>query len=252
MSKEIKSIYEFLLDKEVEADEPVVLEQNGEKINGTKKVKKLVPQKFIIRKPNRTLRDDADFYSQKVLSESIKQGAITVAGLNKIIQNEGGVLSEADKEKRVNLYSSLLNAQNRYQRLQTSSDKTDEVKIDILNVEKEIADLSTQIRDIEYKENRLYSNTAESRAQQKTLFWWTLMLAYHEVDGKILPYFGEGTFSEKLKRYDELEELDDKFVNRIIDNFTHYTTIIFLSNASDTESINRAIKEAEKIISSPK
>ena len=82
MSKEIKVIYEFTLDKEVDIDEPIEIEQNGEKINGTKRVKKLVPQKFYIQKPNRALRDEAEFFSQKVLSESIKQGALTTAALS--------------------------------------------------------------------------------------------------------------------------------------------------------------------------
>ena len=55
------------------------------------------------------------------------------------------------------------------------------------------------LRDLQLKEDGLYEETAESRARNKVILWWMLHLAYSEKDGTETPFFGAGSFDERLE-----------------------------------------------------
>lgn len=243
-----KYFYEFHVNKEVEVEESIsVSNLDGSETVTKKKVKTEQPVKFLIRKPNRVLRDEADLYYNMKLAEATKKGMLTASGLSKILDNEDGVLSEKDKELKTETYTKLLNKQGEYQRIGSKPEKTEEEKEKVLTLEKEISESLNILKSIERKESRLYSNTAEMYAQTKVLFWWTLSLAYQEDGDKIVPFFGEGDEKKKLAKYDEYEEAENPFLIEVINRFSHYTAVAFMTNSFDQEKLNEALKVIDNI-----
>ena len=244
MKDKIKIIYEFSLEREIESteDEVVKLEDGSEATKKTK-VKKFVPHRFFIRKPNREIQDEADFFYHKKLGEAVKGGILTAAALNKIINNDGGILSEDEKALKKELIADFISAQNDYQRLGGEPEKTEELAAKIKEVEKKLADITDKMQALERKESSIYQNTAEMRAQSKLLFWWMLMLSYWEDDaGNMIPFFGEGPEKDKVAKYDKLEESEDPFYRRAIDKLSDIISVIFITSSFTQEKVTEALK----------
>lgn len=245
----MKYFFEFTVNKETEVEESVVEKrEDGSEVTTKKKVKQNIPVKFFLRKPNRTLRDAADLHYHKKLHEGMRQGMLSSAGLSKIIENEDGILSEKDKDlKKVN-YEKLLNSQGEYQRLASKSDKTEEETAKTVECEKSIAECLVILKEIERKESQLYQNTAEMYAQNKVLFWWTLVLGYYQDEaGVILPFFGDGDEKKRLEDYDSKEEQENPFYIEAINKLAHYTAVAFITSSFEQEKMIKALKVVEGI-----
>ena len=253
----MKYFFEFTVNRETEVEESVVEPRpDGSEVTTKRKIKQNVPIKFFLRKPNRTLRDAADLYYHNKLHEGMRQGMLSSAGLSKIIENEDGILSEKDKElKKVN-YEKLLNSQGEYQRLASKTEKTEEENAETVKCEKAIAECLVILKEIERKESQLYQNTAEMYAQNKVLFWWTLVLAHFQEDsGAIIPFFGEvdptldlqKALTKRLANYDEKEEKEDPFLIEVINKLAHYTAVAFITSSFEQEKMIKALKVVEGI-----
>lgn len=205
----MKRIYEFEMSKEQDVQEiETSTNDKGEEVKITKTVKKKVPQKFFLKKPNRPLYDDAELFFGVKISEGIRAGLLTANLLEKRFINDGGVLSDKERKTIQENYRDLSVAQIEYQKLSVKKDeeKTEEDKIKITELTKKISDLSFTARQFEKSQVSLYDQTAESRARIKLMLWWSLQLAYRDSGQAFFP--GEN-FEEKLTRYDEIVEKED-------------------------------------------
>ena len=87
-----------------------------------------------------------------------------------------------------------------------------------LNIE-QVQNIRQELIEIEKTKSEIFEQTAENRARNKTIMWWVLNLA-HKKEGKdFIPFFGEGTFDEKIKMYDEIEESENEFLKKILVRF---------------------------------
>ena len=84
----------------------------------------------VLRKPTRSLFDEAELYYGVVLSQGIKAGLLTRALLSKRFSNDGGVMSDRDKEDYADLYVKLFENQNELERISLieSGTRTEEEK----------------------------------------------------------------------------------------------------------------------------
>ena len=95
-------------------------------------------------------------------------------------------------------------------------------------------------------EDGLYEETAESRARNKVILWWMLHLAYSEEGEKETPFFGTGSFEERLDRYDEIdegEELHDLVVARKV---AYYVSFWFIGRPNSQKEFQEMIDMALK------
>ena len=110
----MRILNEFIIPKEEDIQETEAsTNENGEEISTTKTVKKTVDKKFVVRKPSRALYDEAELFYGVKLAEGIKAGLLTRALLAKRFNNDGGVLSDPEKDKFSKLYMSLFEKQAR-------------------------------------------------------------------------------------------------------------------------------------------
>ena len=229
MSKEkkLKWLHEFeVLKTEKEKITEKDKNAEGEDIEITKTVDKKVPIKFAIRKPNRRMYEDADLFYGIKLSDGIKQGLMTKTLLSKRFINDGGTMSEAEKDDYASAYEDLTESENKIQRLQINLENIPEKeKSTKLREElKKALELRYSLQNIENEQSSLFDQTAENRAKNKTILWWVLYLSYMEKGDSFIPVFGEidSTYEEKIEKYDEYEDEDDLFWNESIRKLAYY------------------------------
>ena len=100
----------------------------------------------------------------------------------------------------------------------------------------------------------LFEQTAENRARNKTIMWWVLQLSLIEgEDKKLKELFGEGSYEEKLKKYDEIEESELGLEKIALQKLLYLISFWYIGRAASQEefsklleAINKDGKKAEK------
>ncbi len=245
----MKKLFEFTLQKEIETtEEESSVNEKGETVTVKKSVKKKVQQKVFIKKPGRSLYDEAELFYGVKLSEGIKAGLLTRQLLSKRFSNDGGVLSETEKDKYASLYLKAYDSQTQLDRLSLVSEdkRSQEEKEKISSLIIEGAFLRDELTKFELGQASLFEQTAENRARNKTILWWTLNLSHLEDEaGKITPVFEGENYEERLGKYDDLEENGDDFSDQLSKKLLYYVSFWYVGRAQTQEDFQSLIKETE-------
>jgi hypothetical protein len=239
-----KKIYEFIVKKEEEVDKIETKIEDGKEIKITSKGKELVPRNFFIKKPTRSMFEEAELFYAVRLSEGIKAGLLTRSLLSKRYSNDGGALSEKDKEKYAEFYLKLFEKQNEYQKLsiKEKNERSKDEQEQFDNLTAEIINLRTEIQDFEIAQASLFDQTAENRARNKTILWWILNLSYMiDKENKEACLFGEGTHEEKLAVYDAFEDGSDEWLKTVVKKFAFYISFWYMGRASTQEEFEKLV-----------
>lgn len=239
-----KKIYEFIVKKEEEVDKIESKMEDGKEIKITSKVKETVQRNFFIRKPTRGLFEEAELFYAVKLSEGIKAGLLTRSLLSKRYSNDGGALSDKDKEKYADFYIKLFEKQNEFQKLsiKDKNERTPEEQETFEKLTAEIINLRTEIQDFEISQASLFDQTAENRARNKTILWWILHLSYmFDKDGKEVSIFGDGSYDERLSIYDGIEDNADEWLKTVVKKFAFYVSFWYMGRASTQEEFEKLV-----------
>jgi len=245
---EFKKIYSFFVNRleEVE-EEDVIKNEAGEEIKQIKKVKKQIPVEFFIKKPNRILFDEAELYYGIKLAESIKAGMLTRTSMLKKYESEGGIFTKSEEEVINKLMETLKDKQKalaeiEYKEKDEGKELTDQEKQDRDLIEAEVRILKNQLIDFENSKTSLFDQTAETRARNKAIVWWILYLAYKKEKDKFFPLFGEGSFNDRLEKYDEIEDQGNEFWQKVLLKLA-YLVSFWYSGKIITEEDFKAVEE---------
>jgi len=246
----MKRIYEFTVNKEVEATEDTVeKKKDGTEVTTSKKVKKEVPHKFFLRRPTRAMTDEAELYYGVRLAEGIKAGLLNRALLEKRFENDGGTRSNEENEQ----YDKLVDKLQQFHKEQVKILQIDEKKRTtaqkkrLKELEEEVKPVRKELRNLQLVEDSLYEETAENRARNKVILWWALHLAYAESDGKELPFFGDGSLEKRLERYDEIDESENVFDIIVARRFAYYVSFWFVGRPNSQQEFQEMIDMALKL-----
>jgi len=268
-----KWLHTFKVNRSVDfKEESTEKNEKGEDVKVTKVVKKDRPVLVRIRKPGRKLFDEGELYYGVKLSEGIKAGLLTRALLAKRYQNDGGSMSEPEKERYSELYLKLFEKENDLQRLQINLEKkSDEEKKDkITDLLMEMSDLRRELQDFETAQSSLFDQTAETRAKNKTIMWWVLQLAevekkndeikdYHwykkeekastdeekkELEKEIeklefVNVFDGEALEDKMDKYDALEDGNDEFWQESLKKLAYFISYWYSGQADSEEDFQR-------------
>jgi hypothetical protein len=250
MSKNLKFIYEFTIDKEIEKTvEEKKMEGDQEvKITRTEKVKE--PVKFAILKPGRKLYDSAEIFLAKTVSTYIKEGLMPISLVAKRFGNDGGVLTEKESEYMGKLDSKMIDCQKRLSELKidkdglkegtsTASDtaKQSDILVEMLGVQ-------TEIDKIKNSFFALYDNTAEMKGRKKSIEWWITHLSLVQNEKQeYINYFSELSFDDKYIKYAEILDGDDNFLKDTVNKFTYLISSWINSDQNLTPDQFKALDE---------
>jgi len=241
----MKKLFQFELEKEVVSKEKETSKNDkGETVTTEKEVTKTINQKVFLRKPTRSLYDGAELFYGVKLSEGIKAGLLTRALLAKRFSNDGGVLSNDEKDRYAELYLKLYETQLDAERLSANKDSQDQDKLEGLL--EESADIRRQLTDFEMAQSQLFEQTAENRARNKTILWWVLNLSHFEdEDGKNSVIFEGKDFEEKLNSYDSMEEGGDDFDEELLQKLIYYVSFWYVGRVSNQEEFDNLLKSED-------
>ena len=246
----MKTMFEFDIyhEKEIEKIE-VSTNEKGEEVKTTSKVKASVPVKLAIKKPTRSLFDEAELFYGVRLSEGIKAGLLTRALLAKRFNNDGGVLSDEEQKEYNELYLEFFNLQNEFQKLSIKEEsiRSDEEKENLKAVIVKMNDARERLQKYEMAQANLFEQTAENRARNKTIMWWVLQLSLIQGDDKKLKeLFQDGTYEDKLKRYDEIEESESDVERIAIQKLLYLISFWYIGRAASQDEFEKLLGMVKK------
>jgi hypothetical protein len=243
----MRILYRFNLSREIESEEiQLSKDADGKEIKTLVKVKKQEPYTFFVAKPGRKLTEDSELFYNSVYWDAVKKGIMPATQLQKRLINDGGVLSDEQSKEYKDAYDKLFSLQSEHRVLNSKTDKTEEEKKTVEKLMEEMIEILTKIQNFENKTgSELYQNTAENLSRNRTSLWWTLMLSHEEKDGKEIPYFGPGSYEDKLKVYDSMEEKEDVFEFEIIKKLLLTTSLWYFGKAQTQEDFDVLLKLGE-------
>jgi hypothetical protein len=244
-----KDLYKFTVfeDKEVFVEETKVDEVSGEETIVKKKVIEKIPTEIILKKPTRRQAEEADLEYSVEMSKCIKKGILTKAMLAKKYSDTGGLMSESESQKLVDLYKVIFDLQSENLRLDAAINKSDDIKNRQDEINKELSVARKEIVDIESAYRALFDHTADSKAQNKVLLWYILNLTYikkqNDVEEK--PYFKGKEFEDKLVDFYAKEEQQNEQHLAISRKLSTLVAFWFFNQASSKEEFEELDRKIE-------
>tara|TARA_R110000824_G_scaffold17971_8_gene71948 strand:+ start:2203 stop:2958 length:756 start_codon:yes stop_codon:yes gene_type:complete len=244
-----KELYSFTLDeeKEIEKSHTRKNKKTGEKTTVTKKVKEKSPVQVKLKRPSRRELEDAELEYSVEMSRCIKRGILTKAMLHKKYSDTGGVWSEDDAKDYGKLYKNIFDIQNEYVRLETIEKKSDIQKEKLESLKEKLAETKRQIVDAETSMQSLFDHTADIKAQNRLLLWYTLMLTHiqREDDEEPVSYFEGKSFDQKLEDYYSKEDEPSDLYEAVVKKVTTVLAFWFFNQASTPDEFNKLIEDME-------
>ena len=250
MSEENKTkkwLYEFFVKKTVEKKETEKSKNDkGEEVETTKTITEESDIPLML-KPNRKLYEQADLFYGIKLSEGIKAGLLTKSLLAKRYSNDGGFLSESEKEKYAGLYLTLFELETELQRLQVNLDElpANERKEKVKGVTVKMLETRRDLQEFELAQQSLFDQTAEVRAKNQTVMWWLLNLSLYKEGEEVQTVFGEGDYDTLISKYDDYEEEDDPFWNEAIKKLAYFVSFWESGQATSWEDFDSIAEKLE-------
>lgn len=252
----MSKLYSFEVKKEVKTPvEKVVKNQDGTETKVTETVTTEETHKFSVRKPTRPLRDAADLYRGKKYGEALRNGMMPAALVGKRLVEDQGILSETEKEEKEKLQAKSYTLQAELVKANSvpEKDRTEDQKKEIARILDEINAIRNSLSRFEEAQLSVYNNSVEVYVRNKTIFFYTLFMSYKDEAGKEVPFFGDidskdfdKRFEAKLNKYDELEELFDPFIYKVINKFLLITTIWFITGEENEEALKNLVEPVKE------
>lgn len=245
-----KELYAFTIDEEREVEKTHTRKnkKTGEETTVTKKTKEVVPVQIRLKRPSRRELEDAELEYSVEMSRCVKRGILTKAMLYKKYSDTGGVWSEEDAKDYGRLYKKIFDIQNEYARLETIDKKSDKQKKRLEALKEELASSRREIVEAESAMQSLFDHTADIKAQNRLLLWYTLMLTHVQEEDSDDPvaYFKGLDFDEKIEDYYLKEDSSEDFYLALIKKVTTVLAFWFFNQASTPDEFNSLIEEVEK------
>lgn len=235
--------FEVSIEKEVEKIETKV--ENGQEITVKSKVKENVPYKIIMKRPARRENDDLRLFYGAQMAKAIRGNLLTKAILvNNHIDGAGALLSKETAKRVAFLYEKTEALRQELVRLGVQ--KEDSKKKAQEDALLELLESQRELQAIESSNQAVFSNTAESYAQEKANMWLILNQTYIEKDNKIEPFFKGDDFLKKEDYCFDLEDNEDPLFNVSREKLALYWGMYALNRANSPEDFLLLEEELSK------
>jgi len=211
----MKSIYSFTVHTTEEVQEKTKEKRKNKKtgveeeVEVSKKIQKKVPHEIVLKQPSRRQLEEADMEYSIEISRCIKKGVLTKAMLAKKYSDTGGILTEKDAQRLVDLYSDLSDLEMEIAK--TGSHPTD-LKGGNRKLGGKMAMTRREIVNLESAYQSLFNHTADIKAQNRVILWYMVTLAYIKKEDEENPVriFEGKEFEDRVDAYYDQDENDNK------------------------------------------
>lgn len=232
-------------------DETAKEEVNGQSVIVTRKVRKPVTTRMGLRMPTRREMRAAELFQAGRVAHYVKDcGLLLSAELtNRLINTTGGVLTDREKSRIEQLRARHIELDMDLARGVMTLTSEEKEKI-----QRELASVRSELINLNAINEAVYSQTAESKAQNDLNNWLTFMLIVVDrgtaENPRWTPYFeGQGATLDETYRLREesmwkLEEDNDEFYSAAVQSIATY--IYWLNKGADTPESFRMMDEEMK------
>ena len=226
------------------------------------KSQKTLTHKVIVIKPSIEDVENGEFFYGQKFNEFINAGFLTKAMLAKKMENLGGGLaSDTDLDKMQTLMLENVEASRVIEFYGEAEGLDEEQKNKLKKAEESFVSSQQQIFEYQSDIRQQYSQTADSKAEQKLIEWFVFNFSFYEdkIDEKIgkFPIFQGETYSDKRKFFlrmsDEDEKIEDADLEKAkaifeesYDTLIRVISIWFNKIGKDQKSIEEALKDLFK------
>lgn len=250
-----KELYSFAVTDTKEVEEKTKEKRKNEEgveeeVEVSKKVKKEIPCKVIIKDPSRRELEEADMEYSIEMSNCIKKGILTKAMLAKKYSDTGGMLSESDANRLVELYAELADLEGEYTRRTLKHRNRKKLP---KNIKEQIDDIAAKIaiarRDIvtlESSYQTLFSHTADTKAQNRIVLWYLTHLTYIQKEEEEPVAFFEGdNFEAKIDDYYIKDEKENSLFQLASGKLTSIISYWYFSNSPQKEDFDKIVNDID-------
>jgi len=241
----MKSIYSFKVNIEREVDKKTQEKRKNPKtgqeedIEVSTKVKEEVPYEIILKEPGRRQLEEADMEYSIEISRCIKKGILAKAMLAKKYSDTGGILTEKDADRLVDLYGELSDLESEAAKLglKTSGTIEDGLSDKEKDVNGRIALTRRDIVSLEGSYQSLFNHTADIKAQNRTVLWYILHLTHFNKKGMESPepLFQGDDFETKIDTYYDKDEKNDELFKLVQAKLAAIVSYWYFSSTTPTK-----------------
>jgi membrane-associated HD superfamily phosphohydrolase len=249
----MKSIYNFTVNMVREVEEKSTEKRKNketgkeEEIEVSKKVEKKIPYDIILKQPNRRQLEDADMEYSIEISRCIKKGILTKAMLAKKYSDTGGILTEKDAERLVDLYGELSEFESEASKLGINTSGAPQKKMSkkAKEMNGQIAMTRRDIVNLESSYQSLFNHTADIKSQNRVILWYILHLSHYQTSDMEKPelVFQGEDFEGKVDDYYGKDEKDDKLFRLIQSKLAAIVSYWYFSATPTREEFDKLISE---------
>lgn len=256
----MKELYSFDVKREVEKEVPHVRKTKNGPVETTKKVKSSIKTRVVVAKPSVADVEDAEFFYGQKYNEFINAGFLTKAMLAKKMGDLGGMTSKRTEDIIGELVVENSDAARVIEFFGEAKELSEEQKKQLEDAKVAFASTQTQIRDYETSLRGQFSQTADSKAEQKLIEWFILNFTFFEESLKgddkkeLFPFFKGENYVEKRSYLLKLQEKDDdvndvqflkkqKLFEKSYQTLVRVLSVWYNNYGNDQKSIDAALKE---------
>ena len=222
-----------------------------EEVEITKKVNKEIPYTIIIKEPTRRELEEADMEYSIEMSRCIKKGILTKAMLAKKYSDTGGILSESDAKKLMDLYSELSELEGEFTKKTLAQRNVKKMskkaKEDISVLSSRVAMVRRDIVTLESAYQTLFNHTADTKAQNRIILWYIANLTHFKTEGADPePLFEGKTFEEKIDSYYIKDEQEDSLFQLAAGKLASIVSYWYFSNEPEKEDFDKIIDDINR------
>lgn len=230
----MKSIYSFTVNTTEEVEEKTKEKRENketgveEEIEVSTKIEKEIPHEIVIKQPSRRQLEDADMEYSIEISRCIKKGILTKAMLAKKYSDTGGILTEKDAERLVDLYSELADLE---MEIAKSGAHPSDTKKGKKGLGGRLAVTRREIVNLESAYQSLFNHTADIKAQNRVILWYMVTLAHIKKEGaeNPTPVFEGKEFEDRVDAYYDQDEKEDKIFRAFSSKLAAITSYWYFS-----------------------
>ena len=114
-------------------------------------------------------------------------------------------------------------------------------------IKEELGATKQRMVEVESTMHTLFDHTADTKAQNRLLLWYTLMLTHVQCDKDEdpTPYFGGEDFEQRAEDYYKKEDQSDDFYLQLVKKVTTILAFWFFNQASTPDEFNALIEQME-------
>ena len=248
----MKSIYSFKVNliKEVEekTKEKRKNKETGEEeeVEVSQKVEKKIPYEITVKEPSRRQLEEADMEYSIEISRCIKKGILTKAMLAKKYSDTGGLLTEKDAERLVDLYGELAELESDMAKLGApSKSKKGKEDTTVRDLGGKMAFVRRDIVALESSYQSLFNHTADIKSQNRVILWYILHLSYFKTADmeKPEPIFTGDTFENKTDTYYLKDEDGDELFGLVRSKLAAIISFWYFSDSPEKDDFDKIIDD---------